>query len=56
MAEKRRRILADGTLEIINLYNYDRGTYICIADNGLAPPVKTEYQLEITGKFFIIKI
>ncbi|XP_074105077.1 proteoglycan-like sulfated glycoprotein papilin isoform X3 [Cotesia typhae] len=47
-AEKRRRILLDGTLEIINLYSYDRGTYICFADNGLAPPVKTEYQLEVT--------
>ncbi|XP_034936854.1 papilin isoform X2 [Chelonus insularis] len=48
VSEPRRRILSDGTLEIINLYSYDRGIYICIADNGLAPPVKTEYQLEVT--------
>ncbi|XP_072747679.1 papilin isoform X3 [Anoplolepis gracilipes] len=47
-SEKRRRILLDGSLQIINLYTYDRGTYVCTADNGLGPPVRAEYQLEVT--------
>ncbi|XP_011062335.1 PREDICTED: papilin [Acromyrmex echinatior] len=47
-SEKRRRILLDGSLQIINLYTYDRGTYVCTADNGLGPPVRAEYQLDIT--------
>ncbi|XP_044011690.1 papilin isoform X3 [Aphidius gifuensis] len=47
-AEKRRRILPDGSLQIINLYSHDRGIYICIADNGLAQPDKCEYELEVT--------
>ncbi|XP_043274071.1 papilin [Venturia canescens] len=47
-AEKRRRILGDGSLQIINLYSYDRGTYVCTADNGLGPPARTEYHLEVT--------
>ncbi|XP_019882164.2 papilin isoform X4 [Camponotus floridanus] len=48
-SETRRRILLDGSLQIINLYTYDRGTYVCTADNGLGPPVRAEYQLEITA-------
>ncbi|XP_070527125.1 papilin isoform X2 [Cardiocondyla obscurior] len=47
-SEKRRRILLDGSLQIINLYTYDRGTYVCTADNGLGPPVRAEYQLDVT--------
>ncbi|XP_036145237.1 papilin isoform X3 [Monomorium pharaonis] len=47
-SEKRRRILLDGSLQIINLYTYDRGIYVCTADNGLGPPVRAEYQLDIT--------
>ncbi|XP_011689368.1 PREDICTED: papilin isoform X5 [Wasmannia auropunctata] len=47
-SEKRRRILLDGSLQITNLYTYDRGTYVCTADNGLGPPVRAEYQLDIT--------
>ncbi|XP_015589222.1 papilin isoform X3 [Cephus cinctus] len=47
-SEKRRRIMSDGSLQIINLYTYDRGTYICSAYNGLGAPVRVEYQLDIT--------
>ncbi|KAL6256089.1 hypothetical protein P5V15_013324, partial [Pogonomyrmex californicus] len=47
-SEKRRRILLDGSLQIINLYTYDKGTYVCTADNGLGPPVRAEYQLDVT--------
>ncbi|XP_032682374.1 papilin-like [Odontomachus brunneus] len=47
-SEARRRILHDGSLQITNLYTYDRGTYVCTADNGLGPPVKAEYQLNVT--------
>ncbi|RLU15132.1 hypothetical protein DMN91_013019 [Ooceraea biroi] len=47
-SEKRRRILLDGSLQVINLYTYDRGTYVCTADNGLGPPVRAEYQLDVT--------
>ncbi|XP_035723305.1 papilin-like isoform X5 [Vespa mandarinia] len=46
--EKRRRILADGSLQIINLYTIDRGIYICTADNSVGPPVRIEYQVEVT--------
>jgi len=50
-SEKRRRILLDGSLQIINLYTYDKGTYVCTADNGLGPPVRAEYQLDVTGTY-----
>lgn len=48
-AENRRRIQLDGSLQIISLYKYDGGTYVCTADNGLGPPVRAEYQLVVTG-------
>ncbi|KAF3430423.1 hypothetical protein E2986_10746, partial [Frieseomelitta varia] len=47
-SESRRRILLDGSLQIINLDRYDGGTYVCTADNGLGPPVRAEYQLVVT--------
>ncbi|XP_014217269.1 papilin isoform X2 [Copidosoma floridanum] len=47
--ENRRRILGDGSLQIINLYSYDKGLYVCTADNRMGPPVQIEYQLEVTA-------
>lgn len=52
-SESRRRILIDGSLQIINLDRYDGGTYVCTADNGLGPPVRAEYELVITGTYHV---
>lgn len=49
--ENRRRLLEDGSLQIINLYPYDKGIYVCTADNGIASPVRIEYQLDVTGEY-----
>ncbi|XP_031784533.1 papilin isoform X3 [Nasonia vitripennis] len=45
--ENRRRLLNDGSLQIINLYPYDKGLYVCTADNGIGSPVRIEYQLDV---------
>lgn len=55
-SEARRRILSDGSLQIINLDRYDGGTYVCTADNGLGPPVRAEYQLTVTGTYHTLNI
>ncbi|CAK9814021.1 Ppn [Anthophora quadrimaculata] len=47
-SESRRRILFDGSLQIVNLDRYDSGIYVCTADNGLGPPVRAEYKLIVT--------
>lgn len=53
----RYRILLDGSLQIINLYQTDSGIYLCVADNGIGHPLQRQVQLQVTGKkLFVIKI
>lgn len=54
--ENRRRLLNDGSLQIINLYPYDKGLYVCTADNGIGSPVRIEYQLDIVGKYTVYRV
>lgn len=39
----------DGSLQIIGLYRYDSGLYICMASNGIGEPIKKEVYLTVKG-------
>lgn len=43
------KLFTDGTLQIIGLYKYDSGLYICIASNGIGEPIKKEVYLTVKG-------
>ncbi|XP_050528636.1 papilin isoform X2 [Daktulosphaira vitifoliae] len=43
----RYKLLTDGTLQIIGLYRYDSGLYICIATNGIGNPIRKEVYLTV---------
>lgn len=49
-ASPRFRLLLDGSLQIINIYQTDSGIYLCVADNGIGRPVQREISLNVTGK------
>lgn len=42
-------MFADGTLQIIGLYRYDSGLYICMASNGIGEPIRKEVYLTVKG-------
>jgi len=48
------KLFADGTLQIIGLYKYDSGVYICMASNGIGEPIRREVYLTVKGKKFIV--
>ncbi|XP_060859868.1 papilin isoform X4 [Metopolophium dirhodum] len=41
------KLFADGTLQIIGLYKYDSGVYICMASNGIGEPIRREVYLTV---------
>ncbi|XP_022174083.1 papilin isoform X3 [Myzus persicae] len=41
------KLFADGTLQIIGLYKYDSGVYICMASNGIGEPIRKEVYLTV---------
>ncbi|XP_025408017.1 papilin isoform X2 [Sipha flava] len=43
----RYKLYGDGTLQIIGLYRYDSGLYICIASNGIGEPIRKEVYLTV---------
>ncbi|XP_050439361.1 papilin isoform X2 [Adelges cooleyi] len=43
----RYKLSSDGTLQIIGLYRYDSGLYICIATNGIGDPIRKEVYLTV---------
>lgn len=48
------KLFADGTLQIIGLYKYDSGVYICMASNGIGEPIRKEVYLTVKGTSFIV--
>lgn len=45
----RYKLYSDGTLQIVGLYRYDSGLYICIASNGIGEPIRKEVYLTVKG-------
>lgn len=43
------KLFSDGSLQIVGLYRYDSGQYLCIASNGIGEPVKKEVNLIVKG-------
>ncbi|XP_026818119.1 papilin isoform X3 [Rhopalosiphum maidis] len=41
------KLFADGTLQIVGLYKYDSGVYICMASNGIGEPIRKEVYLTV---------
>ncbi|XP_060846635.1 papilin isoform X4 [Rhopalosiphum padi] len=41
------KLFADGTLQIVGLYKYDSGVYICMASNGIGEPIRREVYLTV---------
>lgn len=53
------RLFTDGTLQIVGLYRYDSGLYICMASNGIGDPIRKEVYLTVKGTqlfFFFLSL
>jgi hypothetical protein len=43
----RYHLTSTGDLQIVQLHKTDGGSYVCVADNGLGPPVTREIELTV---------
>lgn len=52
----RFALTSTGDLQIVQVHKTDKGTYVCIADNGIGEPVEREVELNIAGKYKSITV
>lgn len=45
-------VTSTGDLQIVQVHQSDSGTYVCVANNGLAAPVERRVELRISGECF----
>lgn len=47
-------VTSNGDLQIVQVHQSDSGTYVCVADNGLAPPVERDVELTVSGEILLL--